>query len=209
VDGSGGREPAGDTVAGEDMPSATGKEPGGNESSSPRGDEKPVASSGGQPSGASDSAGVAAGEGSGEAGAQEGPTADKAKVDYARKATDMALEYLRHQQQEPDDELLKRLGWKNSDLARFIDRWQKMKSAAGRPTNGTTINRSELDDQLRSLGLRPKIGRTQRAGSSGRVADRVRDSARRSEPPAQYRQLYEEFLKKMSASRPGTPEAER
>ena len=45
---------------------------------------------------------------------------DKANLDYARKATEMALEHLRDQKQEPDPKLLKDLGWTKEELQEFV-----------------------------------------------------------------------------------------
>ena len=39
------------------------------------------------------------------------PDADEANLEYARQATDLVLERLKDQQQDPDPELLKSLGW--------------------------------------------------------------------------------------------------
>jgi hypothetical protein len=50
--------------------------------------------------------------------------------------------------------LLKQLGWSEDDLRKFVDRWRDRKQAAERsdPTGDTA--KRELDEALRSLGLR-------------------------------------------------------
>ena len=56
--------------------------------------------------------------------------ADKANLEYARKATDLVLERLKDQQDEPDPELLKSLGWTEEELQAFLARWEAMKRNA-------------------------------------------------------------------------------
>ena len=60
------------------------------------------------------------------------PEADEANLDYARQATDLVLERLKDQQQDPDPELLKSLGWTKEELQQFIARWEELKRAARR-----------------------------------------------------------------------------
>ncbi len=87
----------------------------------------------------------------------EAPPGDEANLDYARKQTDLVLDKLADQlnKKDVDDQLLKDLGWTEEDLRRFIDRWNQRKEAARRnDPAGESANR-ELDEALRSLGLRP------------------------------------------------------
>ena len=56
--------------------------------------------------------------------------ADEANLEYARKATDLVLERLKDQQQDPDPELLKSLGWTKEEMQQFIARWEELKRAA-------------------------------------------------------------------------------
>jgi hypothetical protein len=82
---------------------------------------------------------------------------DEANLEYARKQTDMVLNKLSDQlkNKKVDEKLLKQLGWSEDDLRRFVDRWQERKRAAeaGDNESGNAAKR-ELDDALRSLGLR-------------------------------------------------------
>ena len=115
----------------------------------------------------------AAGEGA-ESPAAEGSDPIK---EYADKATDLALEYLEDQlqQSEPDQQLLDRLGWSRDELARFVRRWQKMKADARQSGLGGDSSREELDDALRSLGLRP-------SGTSLKAGGVETDNLRKTEP---------------------------
>lgn len=120
------------------------------------------------------------------------PEGDEANLDYARKATDLVLEYLKDQRDNPDAELLNKLGWSPEDLRNFLDRWQQMKQAADRQDPQA---RHELDESLKSLGLRS--GRTQ-PRAAGAAADTVRgnrDDGQRSSPPARYLEQFKAYRK--------------
>lgn len=123
------------------------------------------------------------------------PGSDKANLEYARKATDMTLEYLKNQQQNPDRELLDKLGWTKDDLATFVDRWERMRQAAGREGAAGDDARRRLDDSLRSLGLRPETGTIRTGRPTTAPAAGSRDSGRRSRPPKQYAEQYRAFSK--------------
>ena len=51
--------------------------------------------------------------------------------------------------------MLKELGWSEAELKRFVDRWQQRKAAAEQKNEAGDAAKRELDDALRSLGLRP------------------------------------------------------
>lgn len=119
--------------------------------------------------------------------------------EYADKATDLALEYLEDQLQksEPDQQLLDRLGWSRDDLARFVRRWQKMKADARQSGPGGDSPRKELDDALRSLGLRPS-GTALKSG--GVEADNLRKTeAIRSNPPPAWREQFQEYTRSVGS----------
>ena len=84
------------------------------------------------------------------------PEADAANLEYARKQTDLVLETLAEQmkRQKVDKRLLDDLGWTEAELKRFLERWQQLKAAAQDNTPAGDEAQRELDDALRSLGLR-------------------------------------------------------
>jgi hypothetical protein len=84
------------------------------------------------------------------------PDGDAANLDYARKQTDLVLEKLVDQldRKQVDEKMLKELGWTEEQLRTFVDRWQRRKEAAKRNDPARDAARRELDDALRSLGLR-------------------------------------------------------
>ena len=121
----------------------------------------------------------------------EVPAGDAANLDYANRATDLVLEYLRDQQDNPDRELLDELGWSPADLKSFLARWQKLKQAAVEDTRA----KGELDESLRSLGIHPTKD-TKRAG--GQRTDDVRglrESGIDSKPPPSYQDQFRAFKK--------------
>lgn len=119
------------------------------------------------------------------------PPGDEANLEYSRRATDMVLEYLKDQQDNPDRELLDELGWTEADLTAFLKRWQQLKQSA---TEGNT-NKRELDESLRSLGLRPVRDRTRQGTTQSDGATGLRDSGPRTAPPASYQELFDAFKK--------------
>lgn len=84
------------------------------------------------------------------------PEADPANLEYARKQTDLVLEKLADQlrRKQVDEQLLEELGWSEEDLRKFVARWRARKEAAQREDAAGEAARRELDEALRSLGLR-------------------------------------------------------
>lgn len=148
-----------------------------------------------QPGGASTRSG---GGGSGRYGQISGtgstdvPEGDQANLDYARKATDLVLERLRDQRDKPDPELLKRLHWSPQDLRDFLARWEDLKKAA-REEKGDA--ESDLEDALRSLGLRPVAPRQAATPQRDDSVHGMRDTGERSRPPAEFRDLFNAYRK--------------
>ncbi|MEM9643819.1 MAG: hypothetical protein AAF989_02400 [Planctomycetota bacterium] len=121
---------------------------------------------------------------------------DPVDVDYAKKATDMVLDYLEETRDRPDSELLEKLNWTPQDLERFRDRWDRLRDIA---TESQDVeDRRDFDDALRSLGLREKSSRSRSSTNSGDAGLRpgdagTRDSGNRSRPPAAFREAFEAF----------------
>ena len=121
----------------------------------------------------------------------EAPPEEKPKLEYTRKATDLVLEYLKDQQQKPDQQLLRDLGWTPDDLNQFIQRWQSLKRAAAESEAG----RRELDESLRSLGLRPAKSSSRRGNVRDDQAGGLRDVGSQSSPPSLYLEQFNAFKK--------------
>jgi hypothetical protein len=101
------------------------------------------------------------------------------------------LEYLRDQQHRADPALLNRLGWNADQLAEFLRRWEQLKQAAEQDPR----QRQELDEALKSLGLRPPDDRVRQSRASQQGRSQQAESAERSSPPAKYLELFNAFRK--------------
>jgi collagen type III alpha len=101
------------------------------------------------------------------------------------------LEYLKDQKDNPDRELLDELGWTEAELAAFLTRWQQLKQAAAEDNTG----KRELDESLRSLGLRPTRDRVRQGTTQSDGATGLRDSGPRTAPPRGYQELFDAFKK--------------
>jgi hypothetical protein len=121
---------------------------------------------------------------------------DEANLDYARKATDLALDHLRNELTKPDggQELLDQLGWTRDQARQFLDRWQRLKAEANEPGAEAVKAQRELDETLRSLGLRPRGVKRAAAAGEGDAQRQLRD-ARRFEPPADIREQFQEYTR--------------
>jgi hypothetical protein len=121
-------------------------------------------------------------------------------LDYARKATDLVLEALRDQKQNPDADLLKQLGWTAEDLERFLARWEAMKAAAAQEGRTGDEARQSLDETLESLGLRPTTSGARRGDTRSDQQRGLRDSGYRTAPPPEYQKLFDAYRKSAGRS---------
>ncbi len=157
----------------------------------------------GQPGGQPGDGAASQAGGGGQSGGQAGnapppavPMGDDPNLDYARQATDLALEYLKDQlaKEEPDPDLLERLGWTREDMQRFVDRWEALKRAADQPGEEGKQAQVELDEMLRSLGLRPRGAALVGGTGDGTRISNTREGAR-SDPPSAYAEKYRAFTR--------------
>ncbi len=141
----------------------------------------------GQPGGGLPGSGdVASGNADGDV-----PLADAPNVEYARRVTDMVLDYLKDQESHPDEELLKKLGWTPDDLRDFVRRWSELK----RNAREDAAAKQGFDDALRSLGLRPTTASEQRTKIRPDSRQTERNVGGRSNPPPTYRELFDAYRK--------------
>ena len=122
---------------------------------------------------------------------------DPVNVEYAKKATDMVLDYLDETRDVPDQDLLDELNWSEEDLKRFAERWQKVRQME----SAAPGEKRELEDALKSLGMRDRSGRTTEIRESGDALRNIRDSGNRKPPPAAYRDAFDAFRRAMGRSR--------
>ena len=168
------------------------------DSSSPERGNQP----GGEPGGVPTGEGGLTGTNTGPASTTEGvvPDGDAANLDYARKQTDLVLEKLSDQlkRKRVGKDLLDQLGWTEDDLRKFVERWQERKQAAQRNDPAGEAARRELDDALRSLGLRRGTLR------QGPVKDDMQRDLRegyRGPVPAQYQERLRAYNQGVSRAR--------
>jgi hypothetical protein len=124
--------------------------------------------------------------------------ADAANLEYARKATEMVLKRLKDEEHNPDPELLDKLGWSKEDLAEFLRRWDALQKSADQTPDG----KRDLDEALKSLGLRDPTNRRRAGGKVNDEQRGMRDAGNRSAPPPQYRDLFDSFRKGAARSQP-------
>ena len=113
----------------------------------------------------------------------------------------MALEHLRDQ--KDNRELLDKLGWTKEEAESFLKRWNEMSKQAKQPNATGKRGKRELDEALKSLGLRDQNQPSVRRNVS-RQKDRnpqAADSGRRSQPPASYREQFRAYLKSIQNSK--------
>jgi collagen type III alpha len=135
------------------------------------------------------------GVGSNEAPAanyEDSPSDPEGNLEYSRKATDLVLEDLRNQANNPDPELLKEMNWTEQDLKDFIARWDAMKQKAG---NGTAQERKRYEDAVRSLGLRPESVRRNVIQSRRDQLNKLSEDGAVNRPPANLANEFNAFLK--------------
>jgi hypothetical protein len=123
--------------------------------------------------------------------------ADAANLEYSRKVTDMVLKRLKDEEHKADPELLDKLGWTREDLAEFIRRWEALQQLAQEAPDG----KRELDEALRSLGLRDPNIRKRAGGTTSDSQRDLRDAGNRSSPPSNYRDLFDAFRKGAARTR--------
>ena len=121
---------------------------------------------------------------------------DEGNAEYARRATDLVLDHLRQQADNPDAELLRQLGWTADDLRQFVAKWQALKQAA--QENDPNAQR-ELNESLRSLGLRPTADRRRAAQAAADAQRDNRDAGARSNPPTRYLDRFNAFRRGTAA----------
>jgi hypothetical protein len=187
--------------AGERDPmSGTGVQPVSN---SGQAGNSPSPSNSGQPGKPSGEKPIGGGNDTGEPAPPRPPSAedqaaDAANLEYARKATEMVLRRLKDEQHNPDPELLDKLGWTREDLAEFLRRWENLEKSATETPSG----KRELDEALKSLGLRDPANRRRAGGKTSDNQRDLRDSGNRSVAPPKYREMFDAFRKGAARSAP-------
>jgi hypothetical protein len=90
------------------------------------------------------------------------PQADDANLEYARKQTELVLDYLEDQLDKGgvDPELKEKFGWTDEQFREFVRRHSQLRQRAQLEGKEGDRARAEWDESLRSLGLRRPDPRT-------------------------------------------------
>ncbi len=115
----------------------------------------------------------------------------RANLEYTKEVTDLALEYLENQKQDPDPEMLKQMNWTKEEMNQFLERWKKMKQNA----NSDPVNsQKDYTDKLRSLGLKDPRIKLKDQVKSDAVKGLNEDGSVLKAPP-EYAEEYHNFQK--------------
>ena len=75
---------------------------------------------------------------------------EKANLDFTKKNTDLVIETLEDQANDPDQELLDRMNWTRQDMQEFVERWKQMEADA---ETGDLKAQELYKKKLKSLGM--------------------------------------------------------
>lgn len=120
---------------------------------------------------------------------------EQARLDYTRKATDLALKYLRDHQDNPSDELLEDLGITAEQLREMVARYEQLKK------DSTQTGKQTLNETLRSLGLQPSADtKARRVKTNNKEVRGVSGGGALSGLPPHLQQRFKSFRKGTTVS---------
>jgi len=141
---------------------------------------------GGSTSGNPTAGGQAGEQEAGAAAQSPSPNApEDPNLEYAKKQTTLALEYLADQLAKEKPEVLQRLGWDRAYAENFLRQWEQMRKAAGQPGPQGDAAKQDLEMALKSLGLRPPKSEV-RSGQAPRDKLQQLQGADRIPPPLEW-----------------------
>ena len=114
----------------------------------------------------------------------------QANEEYANKVTNLVLDYLKQQKDQPDPQLLRELNWSKADLDAFLKRWEAARDLSQSPN---PADKRKWEDELRALGLVPTTGRGQISGNRDDKLNGLRDSGSRMRAPESLRRQFDAF----------------
>jgi hypothetical protein len=125
--------------------------------------------------------------------------ADEANVEYAREKTDLVLEYLEDQLDNGgvDEELKNKFGWTDEQFREFVRRHNQLRQRAQREGDDGKGAREDLNDSLRSLGLRRPKSQVRTGTPTEEKAPELRDFNRVRFPSElqEYQEGFDAFRK--------------
>ena len=126
------------------------------------------------------------------------PGADEGNLEFARKQTNLALEHLKDQMNKDKSEVLERLGWTPDDARRFFEKWEQMQRSAREPGPNQKAAKRQLDDALKSLGLRPRGTEIRGATTTRDKLGGLRENIRFT-PPAEWAEHVKEYQRSVAS----------
>lgn len=152
-----------------------------------------------------DPANAAAAEGAGGSISDPNPgEADEAPLEDRLKATNMVLKKLKEDMKrgEVDDALLKKLGWTEKDMQRFVERMDRNLETPKPNDAREAARRRQFEESLKSLDLKSSGG--ERLDQMQNKRDTNSFSDRRLPVPRQYRKAYEDITRRLSRQKKGS-----
>ena len=174
------QQPDDDNLAG--TPAQNGKQSQGDQGDSPRGmSDQP----GDQTNPTGDPSSMPSGGNPGAGTPSVDTEVEKTNLKYTEKVTNLVLEYLEDQMNEPNPELLKELGWTKEQLRQFAETWKQM-SEQGRKADPGSPDAEAWKEALKSLGLKPDKERRglRQARTEFKDKDGATESQRYAPPPS-------------------------
>lgn len=134
-------------------------------------------------------------QGSGEGSA---PASSEAQnLDHAKQAADLVLKRLEQQLERGDvsEDLLKELGWTESEMKSFVDRMrQQLSQNRDELTAEEAVRQRQFEEMLKNMNFKPKKESTRT--NESRPGKATRSFSGRDLPvPIEYRDAYEEFTR--------------
>ncbi|QDV27661.1 hypothetical protein [Aureliella helgolandensis] len=108
----------------------------------------------------------------------------------AQQTTDMILDYLNRQKEQPDPELLRKLNWTPNDLQNFVDRWNAARELG---TQGTPQDKLRWKEMLQDLQLDRSTQGQRAASTFNDTFQQMQDSGSRMRLPARLQKEYDLF----------------
>ena len=139
----------------------------------------------------------------GTAGNPDPAAPEKAPLEDRLKATNMVLKKLKEDMKrgEVDDQLLKKLGWTEQDMQRFVERMERNLAEPKPNDPREAARRRQFEESLKSLDLKNSGGERLDQMKNKRDTDNFSD--RRLPVPRRYRQAYEDITRRLSRQQKG------
>jgi hypothetical protein len=135
-----------------------------------------------------------------ESGLSDDEQAEKAKLEYARKASNLVLNRLKDELErgEVDQQTLDELGWTKQELEQFVKRLEKRVATPGDDDSPeAAARRIQFEEELRSL----RLGSESKSRTGGREVQRRTNVTNKKLPvPPELRDQYDAYTKGLSKS---------